>query len=63
VERIIDIGVPTPTGSGYYASRGDNEVVILSGSGLDPLIGFATNPPYLETETLLPSTPEADSTP
>ena len=63
VERIINIGVPTPTGSGYYASRGDNEVVILSGSGLDPLIAFVTNPPYLETETSVPSTLEADSAP
>lgn len=57
VERIVNIGVPTPTGSGYYASRSDdNEVVILSGSGLDPIIEFVTNPPYLDTS-------EADSAP
>ena len=63
VERIINIGVPTPTGSGYYANSGDNEILILSSSGLEPFIGFVTNPPYLETGTSVLPTPEADSTP
>ena len=57
VERIINIGVPPPTGSGYYASRDDGEILILSGSGLDALIGLAANPPILETDTSPPSTP------
>jgi hypothetical protein len=50
VERIIDIGVLTPTESGYYASQGGGDVLIVSNAGLDVLIGFLTNPPYLATE-------------
>jgi hypothetical protein len=73
VERTIKVGVVTPTESGYYvqdASGGD--VLIVSKSSLDPLLGLLTMPPYLETptaspiptETALPSdTPEAGATP
>ncbi len=68
VERIVDIGVVTPTESGYYVSM-DGEIVIVSRSAIDALIGLLTNPPYAETptptpipatatETSLPSTPE-----
>lgn len=63
VERIINIGVLTPTGSGYYTSRGDGEIVIVSNTGLDALIGFLTYPPYLATETPLLPTLEADIAP
>ena len=63
VERIINIGVPTPTGSGYYANYDGGEVMIISNTGLDTLIGFVTNPPYRAIETPLLSTPEADTTP
>lgn len=68
VERIVEIGVITPTESGYYVSM-DGEVVIVSRSAIDALIGLLTNPPYAETptpspipatatQTPLPSTPE-----
>jgi hypothetical protein len=69
VERIAEIGVVTPTGNGYYARSG-NEIVVVSKSAIDALIGLLTNPPYAETltpspipvtatETPLPATPEA----
>jgi len=75
VERIVEIGVVTPTGTGYY-TRADDEIVIASASAVDALIGLLANPPYAETptatvtpsqtpippiptETSLPSTPEA----
>ena len=69
VERNAQIGVITPTENGYYASI-DGEIVIVSRSALDALIGLLNNPPYAETltpspvpatttETPLPSTPEA----
>lgn len=61
VERIIDIGVLTPTESGYYVSRGDGEILIVNNSALDALIELLTNPPYLATETPFLSTPEADT--
>jgi len=49
-ERMIKVGVVTPTESGYYvqdASGGD--VMIVSKSSLDALLGLLTMPPYLET--------------
>jgi len=69
VERIVYIGVVTPTESGYYVSL-DDEIMIISKSAIDSLIGLLTTPPYAETptpsptpvagtETPLPSTPEA----
>ena len=74
VKRIAEIGVITPTESGYYVSM-DGEIVIVSRSAIDALIGLLTNPPYAETptatvapsqspipvtatQTPLPSTPE-----
>jgi hypothetical protein len=61
VERKAEIGVITPTESGYYVRNADGEIVIVSKSSLDSLLGMLTNPPYLETP--LPSTPEAGTTP
>ena len=57
VERKAEIGVITPTESGYYVRNADGGIVIVSKSSLDLVIGLLTNPPYLETP--LPSTPEA----
>jgi hypothetical protein len=68
VERKAEIGVITPTESGYYVRNEAGETVIVSKSSVDALLGLLTNPPYLETpvpssaaETPLPasSTPEA----
>lgn len=54
-ERTVNVGVITPTESGYYvqdASGGD--VMIASKSSLDSLLGMLTFPPYLETPTPSP---------
>lgn len=66
VERKAEIGVITPTESGYYVRNEKGEIVIISKSSVDSLLGLLTNPPYLETPTPgltatvtpLPSTPE-----
>lgn len=58
VERIIQIGVITPTESGFYVRGEDGAIVIASRSGIDALLSMLTNPPYLETPTPFPSTPE-----
>ena len=63
VERIIKVGVLTPTGNGYYVSRGDGETLIVNNSALDALIGLLTDPPYLATETPPPPTLEVDTSP
>jgi hypothetical protein len=49
VERIVDIGVVTPTESGYYVRDMDGKVIIVSRSAIDALLGLLDNPPYLET--------------
>jgi hypothetical protein len=59
VERKAEVGVITPTESGYYVRNEDGEIVIISKSSLDALLGLLTNPPYLETP--LPSTSETSS--
>jgi len=70
VERIVQIGVITPTESGYYVREAQDEILIVSRSAVDALIGLLTNPPYLATltpsptpnpvtETPVPPTPEA----
>lgn len=68
VERKAEIGVITPTESGYYVRNANGDIVIISRSSVDALLGLLTNPPYLETptpgpipltETPIPPTPEA----
>jgi hypothetical protein len=49
-ERMVDVGVITPSESGYYVRDGER-VVIVSRSAIDALLGLLTNPPYLETPT------------
>jgi len=64
VERMVDIGVLTPTETGYYAREMDNEILILSSNAIDALIEMLNNPPYLPpTPTLLPeNNPEPGAT-
>jgi hypothetical protein len=62
VERIAEIGVLTPTESGYYA-RKDDQIVIVDRSGIDALIGLLTNPPYAQTLTPSPIPATATETP
>jgi hypothetical protein len=63
VERTVEIGVLTPTESGYYVRANGNEIVIVSKSAVDPLLGLLSNPPYAATETPPPPTPKAVSSP
>jgi hypothetical protein len=58
-ERTVEVGVITPTESGYYVRDPSDQIVIVSRSAIDALLGLLTNPPYLETPTLAPVTPEA----
>ena len=74
VERTLDVGIPTPSESGFYVrDHGSADaIVIVSRGAIDSLLGLLQNPPYLETptpspipptETLtpLPPTPEAET--
>lgn len=62
-ERTVDVGVITPTQSGYYVRDLAGDVVIVSRDAIEPLIGLLDNPPYLETPTPDPATLEAISPP
>ena len=57
VERKVDIGVITPTESGYYVRDANGDLVILSRSSVDALLGLLSNPPYSETPTPEAATP------
>jgi hypothetical protein len=61
VERSVDVGVITPTESGYYVRDPAGQVVIVSRSAVDALLGLLENPPYAQTATSAPAnaTPEA----
>jgi hypothetical protein len=54
VERTVDIGVITPSESGYYIRNAEGKVSIVSRSAIDALLGLLDNPPYLETLTPSP---------
>jgi hypothetical protein len=65
-ERTVNIGVVTPSESGYYVQdSAGGDVVIVSKSSVDALLTLLTTPPYLATltpsttatETPLPATP------
>jgi hypothetical protein len=59
-ERTVNVGVVTPSESGYYVQEASGgNVLIVSRSSLDSLIGMLTNPPYLETPTPSPAPTEA----
>jgi hypothetical protein len=57
VERKVDIGVITPTESGYYVRNVNGDIVIISRSSVDALLGLLANPPYLETPAPEAATP------
>jgi hypothetical protein len=57
-ERTVEVGVITPTESGYYVRDG-GQVVIVSRSAVDSLLGLLQDPPYLETPTPAAVTSEA----
>ena len=63
VERTVDIGVITPTESGYYVRDAAGKVIIVSRSAIDALLGLLDNPPYLETLTPSPLSPAETLTP
>lgn len=62
-ERTVDVGVLTPTESGYYVRDTAGKIVIVSKDAMDALISLLDNPPYLETPTPLPGTPGAGPAP
>ncbi|MEP0804990.1 MAG: DUF4340 domain-containing protein [Chloroflexota bacterium] len=50
-ERTVEVGVLTPTESGYYVRSDKGEILIISRSAVDALLGLLTTPPYAPTPT------------
>jgi hypothetical protein len=57
-EQKIDIGVVTPSESGYYVRDPDGKVVIVTKDSVDALLELLNNPPYQETLTPSPTSTE-----
>jgi hypothetical protein len=58
-EQKIDIGVLTPSESGYYVRDAAGKIVIVSRDAVDALLGLLDHPPYLETLTPSPTVTES----
>ena len=48
-KHSVDVGMLTPTESGYYARDLAGNIVIISRSAVEALVSLLENPPYLET--------------
>lgn len=60
-QRKVEIGVVTPTNSGYYVRSEDGLVVIITKDSVDAILNLLTDPPYAGTPT--PSPIPATETP
>lgn len=57
-EQNVEIGVLTPTETGYYVRVNNGDIVIISKSAIDALTSMLTTPPFIATATPpLPATP------
>ena len=54
-EQTANIGVLTPSESGYYVRDAAGKVIIVSRDAVDALISLLDNPPYQETLTPSPA--------
>jgi len=54
-QHIIEVGISTPTGSGYYVRFDEGSIYVISKDGIDALVNLVTSPPYLATETPIPT--------
>lgn len=61
-KHVIQIGMKTPTNSGYYVRNANGNLYIISQPGIDALLNLLTAPPFPATATPIP-TPEETVTP
>ena len=54
-QHVIEVGTLTPTNSGYYVRFDAGNIYVVSKDGIDALLNLVTAPPYLATETPLPT--------
>ncbi|MGA2502953.1 MAG: DUF4340 domain-containing protein [Anaerolineales bacterium] len=51
VKHTIQVGILTPTGSGYYVRFDTGNLYVVSHAGVDALLNLLTAPPFPATET------------
>ncbi len=66
-QHTIEVGILTPTSSGYYVRYDKGSVFVVSQNSIDSLTNLLNSPPYIPTATLEPtqepSTPVPTDTP
>jgi hypothetical protein len=55
LKHVIQVGVLTPTSSGYYVRFDGGNLYVISQSGIDSLLKLLTAPPFPATETPFPT--------
>jgi hypothetical protein len=56
LKHVIQVGALTPTNSGYYVRYDSGNLYVVAQSGIDALLNLLTAPPYVITETSVPTT-------
>ncbi len=54
-QRVFRVGSLTPTNSGYYLLDDKENLLVVSRSGIDALLRLLVSPPFLPTETSVPT--------
>ena len=54
-QHLIDVGITSPTGSGYYVRMDGGSIYVISKDGIDALVNLITSPPFPATETPIPT--------
>ncbi len=54
-KHVIQVGMLTPTSSGYYVRFDSGNLYVVSQSGIDPLVNLLTAPPFPATATPYPT--------
>jgi len=62
-KHVLEVGDQTPTNTGYYVRLDGGRMAIVAQSGIEPLTGLLTSPPYLNTLTPTPSPIPPTATP
>jgi hypothetical protein len=59
----IEVGMLTPTGSGYYVRFDGGKIYVVAKSGIDSLVNLLASPPFPATATPVPSPETVTTTP
>jgi hypothetical protein len=55
----LEVGIMTPTSSGYYIRLDNGKIYVIANSGIDALLNLLTAPPFPATATPVPASESA----